>query len=54
MALRQGRVPHDAFEGEEKVEPTELDQEVVLGDEHPVVESGEEDLDPEYQGPSTA
>jgi len=42
---RQGRVPHDAFEGEEKVAQKE---EKVLGDEHPAVDDEEEDLDPTY------
>lgn len=41
---RQGRVPHDAFEGEEKV--AEKKEKVLLG-EQPVDED-EEDLDPTY------
>lgn len=44
LMTRQGRIPHDAFDGEEKVP--------VLGDEHPVVEDEDEgDLDPGYTGP---
>lgn len=44
---RQGRLPHDAFDGEEKVAKK---PKPVLGDEHPVVgeEDEEEDLDPTY------
>lgn len=43
LTSRQGRIPHDAFDGEEKVP--------VLGDEHPVVAGEEEeDLDPAYSG----
>jgi hypothetical protein len=45
LMSRQGRVPHDAFEGEEKVAQK---KEKVLGDEHPVVDDDEEDLDPTY------
>jgi hypothetical protein len=44
LISRQGRVPHDALEGEEKVAEK---KEKVLGDEHPAVDE-EEDLDPTY------
>jgi hypothetical protein len=45
LISRQGRVPHDAFEGEEKVTQK---KEKGLGDEHPVADDEEEDLDPTY------
>jgi hypothetical protein len=63
LISRQGRVPYDAFDGEEKVkvkakvEAKEGDKAAgevpVLGDEHPVVDIGDEDdeegdLDPDY------
>jgi hypothetical protein len=62
LISRQGRVPYDAFDGEDKVkvkvkEGKEGDKAAgkvpVLGDEHPVVDSGDEDdeegdLDPDY------
>lgn len=44
LICRQGRIPHDAFDGEAK-------RPVVLGDEHPVIEDDEGDLDPGYTGP---
>ena len=45
LTSRQGRVPHDAFDGEEKVAQK---KEKVLGDGHPAVDDEEEDLDPTY------
>jgi hypothetical protein len=48
---RQGRIPHDAFDGEEKVTKK---AKPILGDEHPVIreeDEDEEDLDPTYTGP---
>jgi hypothetical protein len=45
LTIRQGRVPHDAFEGEEKVAQK---KKKVLGDEHPALDDEEEDLDPTY------
>jgi hypothetical protein len=49
LIVRQGRVPHDAFDGEENVIAK-----TIAGDENPGADDeDEEDLDPTYSATNT-